>query len=103
MRRKTTMRRVRKGKSRPAESGFIVTWDVNSADRSSANRLHRRLFGDVTYSGGKVYRYPGLLEKEGVRYMGQSVVFVRPALLGELDSLLTGLGIDHEATRATLG
>lgn len=97
------MKRVRHTQQRPREVGFIVTWDVDSRDRSSVNCLYRFLFGDETSRNGKVYRYSGFLEKDGVRYLGQSVVFVRPALLADLEGFLFRLGIDHEATRAVIG
>lgn len=103
MARKTTMRRVRKGKERRPEAGFIVTWDVNSADKAACNRLFRFLYGDTTRSNGRIYRYPGFIEKECVRYLGQSVIFVIPRLRSEIRDALVRLGIDHEATPARLG
>lgn len=100
--RRSTMRRVRRGKRRGREVGFIVTWDVNSKDRAAAGRLFRFVFGGVSRSNGKTYRYPGFLERVGVRYLGQSVVFVRLARLREIDAFLSNNGIDHEVTPATL-
>ncbi len=103
MGRKSTLRRVRKGKGRAREEGFIVTWDVNSADRAAAHRLQRFIFGDVVKANGRTYRYPGFVEKQGVRYLGQSVLFVRPRLLEEVDSFLSNHGIEHEITPAGVG
>ncbi|HEX9340420.1 MAG TPA: hypothetical protein VF992_04530 [Thermoplasmata archaeon] len=103
MPRKTAMGRVRKGKRRSRESGFIVTWDVDSADRPTTARVHRFVYGDVASSNGKVYRYPGFVEREGVRYLGQSVLFVRPSLLAEIEAFLSAMRIDHEATPASVG
>ena len=97
------MKRVRKGKARPKESGFIVTWDVNSADRAAAHRLHYFMFGASVTSHGRSYTYTGFVERDGVRYLGQSVVFVPPSHLREIDSFLARNGVDHEATHATLG
>ncbi len=97
------MRRVRKGQQRGAESGYIVTWDINSADRPAARRLYHFVFGETVSSRGRTYTYPGFVEKDGVRYLGQSVLFVRPHLLREIDAFLSRSGIEHEATRATLG
>ena len=68
MSRRSTMRRVRKGKAHGRESGYLVTWDVNSADRTSVNRLRRFVYGDSTRHDGKEYRYRGFVEKDGVRY-----------------------------------
>lgn len=97
------MKRVRRGRSRPRESGFIVTWDVNSLDQVAAHRVHYFIFGATVHSAGRLYLYPGFLEKEGVRYLGQSVVFVKPSLLRGIDAFLSRNGVDHEATLATLG
>lgn len=101
--RRSTLRWVRKGKARRRESGFIVTWDVNSADREAAHRLQRFVYGDMARSDGRVYRYPGFIEEDGVRYLGQSVVFVRPSLVGLLVDFLSRSGIEHEVTAATVG
>jgi len=73
--RKTTMARVRKGRQRSRESGFIVTWDVDSKDRPTTAHVYRFVYGDTTRANGRTYRYPGFVEKEGVRYLGQSVLF----------------------------
>lgn len=97
------MMRVRKGLARPPESGFIVTWDVNSVDRVAAHRLHYFMFGTTVTADGRLYRYRGFVERSGVRYLGQSVIFVPPSLLCEIDSFLVRNGVSHEATRATLG
>lgn len=96
------MRRVRRGRGRRA-TGFILTWDVDSADHSAASRLRRFLYGSVARYNGREYRYRGFVEREGVRYLGQSVVFVVPLLLGEIDAFLTRLGVDHEIIPASLG
>jgi hypothetical protein len=103
MARKTTMRRVRKGKGRGPEAGFIVSWDVDSANRSACNRLYRFLHGDTTRADGRTYRYPGFVEKKGVRYLGQSLVFVAPGRSSEIEGVLGRLGVDFEATPARLG
>ena len=103
MSRRSTMRRVRTGKARGRESGFLVTWDVNSADRTCVNRLRRFVYGDSTRCDGKQYRYSGFVEKDGVRYLGQSVLFVRPYALSEIVGFLASNSIDHEVTAATIG
>jgi len=103
MTRKTTMARVRNGKRKPRESGSIVTWDVDSKNRATTARVYRFVYGDVTRPNGKIYRYQGFVEREGVRYLGQSVLFVRPGLLAEIDGFLSSYGIDHEITPATIG
>jgi hypothetical protein len=83
--------------------GFIVTWDVDSHDASLCARLSRFVFGYSIGKNGKVYRYPGFVEREGVRYLGQSVLFVTPDALKELDSFLHQNGIDHVVVSARLG
>ena len=83
--------------------GFIVTWDIDSADHATAGRLRRFLYGSVAEHRGRTYSYAGFVEKEGVRYVGQSVLFVVPSLLGEIDSFLTRAGVDHEVIPASLG
>jgi hypothetical protein len=103
VRRRSTLRWVREGKAERRESGFIVTWDVNSRDRVTAHRLQRFVYGDQARIDGRTYRYPGFVENEGVRYLGQSVVFVRPSLLGQLVDFLSRSGIEHEVTAATVG
>lgn len=103
MPRHSSMRRVRRGRARSPDTGFIVTWDVNSVDRMAAHRVQYFIFGRTVTSGGRVYQYPGFVDREGVRYLGQSVVFVRPAFLQEIDAFLSVNGVDHEATRATIG
>ena len=97
------MRRVRKGKRRMRESGYIITWDVNSADSPAANRLRRFVFGDISRARGRTYRSPGFVEKDGVRYLRQSVLFVRPPLLHEIEAFLSRIAIEHEMTPATIG
>jgi len=101
--RKTTMGRVRRGKRRSRESGFVVTWDVDSKDRATTARVYRFVYGDVATPNGKTYRYQGFVEKKGVRYLGQSVLFVSPSLLAEIDGFLSSNGIDHEMIPATVG
>ncbi len=87
---------VRKGKSKVRGSGFVVTWDVDSRDRSAANRLWAFLFGRTVGVAGREYRYPSHVWRTGVRYLGQSVVFVLPHRLNELVQFLASVGIDHE-------
>jgi hypothetical protein len=86
------MKRVRKGKARGREAGFVITWDVNSSDRVAVSRLRRFIFGDVTRAKGIEYRYPGFVEKDGVRYLGQSVLFVRPSAVSEIVEFLARNG-----------
>ncbi len=87
---------VRKTKQKVRGSGFVVTWDVDSRDRPATRRLWSFLFGRRVRVGGREYSYAGFVWREGVRYMGQSVVFVLPHRLAELTSFLSINRIDHE-------
>ena len=94
--RKSMMGRVRKGKHKVRGSGFVVTWDVDSKDRTAAYRLWTFLFGRTVKATEREYRYDGFVWRDGVRYMGQSVVFVLPHRLTEIVGFLSSQGIDHE-------
>ena len=83
--------------------GYIVTWDVDSSDRRTSERLRRFVYGSTPCVDGRVYHYPGFVDRAGVRYLGQSVLFAPLPLIDELDSWLRGQGIDHEIIRVILG
>jgi hypothetical protein len=83
--------------------GFIVTWDADSRDASLCARLKRFVFGYETRKQGRVYRYPGFVERDGVRYLGQSVIFATRASLSALESFLASNGIDYLVTVAGIG
>lgn len=101
-RRSASVRRARK--QRPShQSGFIVTWDVDSRDKGLCGRLHRFVFGYALEKNGKRYRYAGFVERAGVRYLGQSVLFVIPAHLEELRAFLAANRVEHVAMTASLG
>lgn len=87
---------MRAGKTKVRGSGFVVTWDVNSKDRSATNRLWAFLFGRSVQVSGRVYEYEGFVRRDGVRYLGQSVVFVLPHRLSELVGFLAASGIENE-------
>ena len=65
--RKSMMGLVRTGKRKILGSGFAVTWDVDSADRSKAFRLWSFVFGRSVRVEGREYRYDGFVWKDGVR------------------------------------
>jgi len=87
---------VRKSKQTVRGSGFLASWDVDSADRATAFRLWSFLFGRTVRVNGREYAYDGFVWKDGVRYIGQSVVFVPPHRLSELANFLSTNGIDHD-------
>jgi hypothetical protein len=102
MARAASVRRVRRQRGRFL-TGFLVTWDVNSKDPSMCARVRRFIFGITVRVDGKSYRYPGFVEREGVRYVGQSVLFVTPDRLGELKDFLRWRHVDHVAMHASVG
>lgn len=103
MGRKTTMRRVRKARGGGQKRGSSSRGTGTARTKAACDRLFRFLYDDTTRSNERVYRYPGFIEKEGVPYLGQSVVFVIPRLRPEIEDALARLGVDHEATPANLG
>ena len=98
--RKSMMGLVRRGRHKVRGSGFVVTWDVDSSDRAAACRLWAFIFGRRVRVDGRQYDYPGFLWRDGVRYMGQSVVFVLPHRLAELVAFLGSRAIEHEIDAA---
>ena len=97
-----SVRRARQQKSRPL-AGYVVTWDVDSRDLSQCSRVRRFVFGHTVSTNGKTYHYPAFVELEGVRYMGQSVLFVGREQLDLLRDFLRSNGVDHVISEATMG
>ncbi len=83
--------------------GYLVTWDADSRNASLCARLSRFVFGYEIRKNGKRYRYPGLIERRDVRYIGQSVLFVEETGLAELRSFLSSNGIDYVVVSASVG
>ena len=102
MSRAASVRRARRQRGR-FSSGFLITWDVDSKDPSMCARVRRFVFGTTITVHGKSYRYPGFVERDGVRYVGQSVLFVTGDRLGEFRAFLRSRGVDHVAMHATIG
>ncbi len=98
----SSIRRIRRQRHLPM-IGYLVTWDVDSRNPALCSRLSRFVFGYEIAKNGKTYRYPGFVEREGVRYIGQSVLFVTTASLGELRSFLSSNRIDHVVTNGSIG
>src|SRR5438552_1465585 len=98
-----TRSRSEKAWERSRGAGFVRRWHDDSRRHVSTAHVDRFGYGDTTRANGRTYRYPGFVEKEGVRYLGQSVLFVRQALVAEIDGFLSHAGIDHEKTPATIG
>ncbi len=83
--------------------GWIVTWDVDSADPRQCARVRRFVFGHTVAVDGRMYHSPGFVELDGVRCLGQSVLFVSHARLEPLRPFFRSEGVDHVVTEATLG
>ena len=66
-------------------------------------RVWRFVFGTAVSKGGRVYRYPGFVERDGVRYLGQSVLFVTGVRFRELAEFLHRTSVPHVVTVASLG
>src|SRR5436309_14850771 len=94
----------RERKQRPSSGdGFIVTWDVDSGDAAQCARVRRFIFGYALNGGEKRYHYPGFVTREGVRYLGQSVLFVPGRMLAHLREFLRSQRVEHVVTTAWLG
>ncbi len=83
--------------------GFIVTWDVDSRDARMCGRVRRFVFGYRTTAANRSYPHEGFVYREGVRYLGQSVLFVTRPRFEELRTFLHGAGVEHHVTTATVG
>ncbi len=84
-------------------AGFIVTWDVDSRNAAQCARVRRFVFGYSKATDQRTYRYPGFVELDGVRYLGQSVLFVTRERSLILREFLRLQGVDHVVTQASLG
>ena len=80
-----------------------MTWDVNRSDPRQCARIRRFVFGDSSVYRGKTYRYPGFLERDGVQYLGQSVLFVTEAKLRGLLGFLRSQGVNYLVRYGSLG
>ena len=98
-------RSVRRARSqRPAPlRGHIVTWDVDSRDRALCASVGRFVLGHEVQKAGRTYRYPGLVARSGVLYLGQSVLFVTADHLAELRTFLRENAVEYHTTVATIG
>jgi len=92
---------VREGKQKVRGSGFMVTWYVDSHDRSTTNRLKYFLFGGAVRRRASPGAFQGFIRKEGVRYLAQSAVFVKPSMLSGLRVFLERAGVDHDVEPIT--
>ena len=87
---------VRHCRSKVRGSCFWITWDIDSRNQQVVSRMQYFLFGRRYLKNGKAYEYEGFVWKDGVRYAGQSALFVVPKRLSEVVRFLESNGIDHE-------
>ncbi|TLZ74064.1 MAG: hypothetical protein E6K14_03945 [Methanobacteriota archaeon] len=80
-----------------------MTWDVDSGDLLQCMRVRRFVFGHTVSANGKTYRYPGFVELDGVRYLGQSVLFVAHDRIEAIRGFLRANRVEHVVSNATLG
>lgn len=86
-------------------SGHIVTWDVDRRDRVTNGRLRRFVFGYALRAANgrrRDYEYEGFVHRDGVYYLGQSVLFVEPRRLRDLLGFLEKLAVAHHIRAADL-
>jgi hypothetical protein len=81
----------------------ILSYDVAGHDNRTAVAVSHFIFGSVvrqSVNGGmKEYRYPGMIEKEGVVWLGQSVFLVTPERARELRRFLESKGVAYGGIR----
>lgn len=80
-----------------------MTWDVDSGNLRQCTRVRRFVFGHTVSVNGKTYRYPGFVELDGVRYLGQSVLFVDRTRLESIQGFLRANRVEHVVSTAILG
>jgi len=77
----------------------VVSYDVAGRDNSTAVAVSHFVFGrtDLVRLNGasKEYRYPGLIEKPGVVWLGQSVFLLTPERSRELQGFLDSRGVAY--------
>ncbi len=75
----------------------ILSYDVAGHDNRTAVAVSHFIFGVVVRQavngGSKEYRYPGMIEKEGVVWLGQSVFLLTPERARELRGFLESKGV----------
>ena len=80
-----------------------MTRDVDSRDCAACARLKRFIYGYTLTANSGAYRYPGFVEREGVRYLGQSVLLVRADLVAEITNGLTEICVDFDIDSGSVG
>src|SRR6266511_1593348 len=83
--------------ARRSEILEILSYDVAGRDNRTAVAVSHFIFGTVVrqaVDGGiKEYRYPGMIEKDGVVWLGQSVFLLTSERARELRGFLDSKGV----------
>lgn len=81
---------------------LLVSYDVARARSSARGKVHRKVFGGQSRKAVngrvKTYRYDGLLAREDVEYIGQSVLLLPTALGESLLKFLRSLEVPSQGT-----
>lgn len=85
----------------------IVSYDVAGHDNVTAVAVSRFIFGSTARPRAngttKEYRYPGLIAKPGVVWLGQSVFLLQPERARELRVFLEAKGVAYGTLRVRVG
>lgn len=72
---------------------FLVSYDVSGSARSVAARVCQIVFGRRRIIQGKIREEPGFIHREGVVWIGQSVLAMPPREADALATRLRPLGV----------
>ncbi len=85
---------------------ILLSYDVSGAIRRRAARVCQIVFGyeQTVHRGGTIrtYRHPGFLGRPGARWVGQSVLLLKPADAHELERELQRLGVRVRLARISI-
>ncbi len=88
---------ARTTQGQPLRRMIDLHYDVPVGIRSLKDRVNRLVFGYrlTTERDGQrwTYRYPGIVHRKGVRWIGQSVLRLPPVVAEEVEALLRGWGV----------
>ena len=92
-------RLLRFASGKRGQSIEIVSYDVAGRDNSTAVAISHYVFGRTDRArvngGYKEYRYPGLIERPGVVWLGQSVFLLTSERSLELRGFLDSKGVAY--------
>jgi hypothetical protein len=79
----------------------ILSYDISGRDHSTAMAVYHFIFGSTKRvdGGAKTYRYPGMIEKAGVVWFGQSVFLLTQERSAKLRKFLDARGVAYGILR----